>query len=420
MESPKLSASSSAGRREKKRRNVWRRLLPWSIGALLAALIVAGLWPRPTPVETAVVTRGPLTVTVFEEGKTRIRHRYIVSSPVAGHLRRIPLRAGAPVVEGETVLAVLEPEHSGFLDPRARAQAEAALQAAEAAKQLRQAELDRSASLLDLAEKDFARADSLIRSRAISTQQWDAARNLVEVRTRELHAAEFALRVADFEIAQARAALLQSRAPAPESTEPLEIRSPVSGYVLNVYEENARVVAPGAELMEVGDPRDLEAEIELLSSDAVGVQPGAEVSIEQWGGEEPLRGRVNLIERGGFTKFSALGVEEQRVKVRVDFLESFPPGKELGDRYRVEARIVTWHGEDVLQVPAGALFRRGNEWMAFVIRDGKAEPRKVEIAHHNGTAAEVLEGLAEGDEVILHPPDTIEEGAAVAPQEAED
>lgn len=418
MESPKLSAPSSAGRKEKKRRNVWRRLLPWSIGALLAALIVAGLWPRPTPVETAVVTRGPLTVTVFEEGKTRIRHRYIVSSPVAGHLRRIPLRAGAPVVEGETVLAVLEPEHSGFLDPRARAQAEAALQAAEAAKQLRQAELDRSASLLDLAEKDFARADSLIRSRAISTQQWDAARNLVEVRTRELHAAEFALRVADFEIAQARAALLQSRAPAPGSTEPLEIRSPVSGYVLNVYEENARVVAPGAELMEVGDPRDLEAEIELLSSDAVGVQPGAEVSIEQWGGEEPLRGRVNLIERGGFTKFSALGVEEQRVKVRVDFLESFPPGKELGDRYRVEARIVTWHGEDVLQVPAGALFRRGNEWMAFVIRDGKAEPRKVEIAHHNGTAAEVLGGLAERDEVILHPPDTIEEGAAVAPHEA--
>ena len=412
----KQSSSAPAPRSDKKRRGVWRKFLPWTVGALLLALIVAGLWPKPTPVETSAVTRGPLTVTVFEEGKTRIRHRYTVSPPLAGNLRRIPLRAGARIEAGKTVLAVLEPEHAGFLDPRTQAQAEARLQAVEATKKLRQAELDRSASLVELAEKEFARADALIRTHAIPAREWDAAGNLVQVRTRERNAAEFALRVADFEIAQAKAALLQSEGPGPDSGKPLEILAPVTGYVLNVFEESARIVTPGMALMEVGDPHDLEAEIELLSSDAVGVQPGAEVSIEQWGGEAPLRGRVTLVERGGFTKFSALGVEEQRVKVRVDFIDPPPPGKELGDRYRVEARIVTWHGEDILQVPAGALFRRGSEWMAFVIQGGKAVLRKVDIAHHNGTAAEVVVGLAENDEVILHPPDTIAEGAKVAVQ----
>ena len=173
----------------------------------------------------------------------------------------------------------------------------------------------------------------------------------MQVLTRELRAAEFVLRVADFEVAQAHAALLQAREPTAEQSEPLKIISPVDGYVLNVYEESARVVTPATPIMEVGDPRDLEAEIELLSSDAVGALPGADVSIEQWGGEAPLRGRVSIVEPGAFTKISALGVEEQRVKVRVDFLDPMPPGNELGDRYRVEARIVTWRGDDVLQVP---------------------------------------------------------------------
>jgi HlyD family secretion protein len=165
--------------------------------------------------------------------------------------------------------------------------------------------------------------------------------------------------------------------------------------------------------MEVGDPRDLEAEIELLSSDAVAVAPGAEVSIEQWGGEGTLRGRVSLVERGGFTKISALGVEEQRVKVRVDFLDSPPPGNELGDRYRVEARIATWHGEDVLQVPTGALFRRGGDWMTFVVENRKAHMRKVEIGRNSGLAAEVFSGLAEGETVVVYPPDSVTDGASV-------
>ena len=198
--------------------------------------------------------------------------------------------------------------------------------------------------------------------------------------------------------------------------EPLQLTAPVDGYVLNVFEESARVITAGVLIMEVGDPRDLEAEIELLSSDAVGVTPGAEVSLEQWGGNAPLRGRVSVVERGGFTKVSALGVEEQRVKVRVDFLDPLPPGHELGDRYRVEARIVTWHGENILQLPTGALFRRGGNWMTFVVHNGKARQRTVEIVRNNGIMAEVRSGLTEGETVILYPSDTLRDAVSVSVQ----
>ena len=414
MKTKTSSVSQSAASRVRRRPRAWRKLIPYVIVAGLLAAIVAGLWPKPIRVETAAVNRGPLIVSVFEEGKTRIRHRYIISPPVAGFLNRVELRPGAPIQRGKTVLAAIEPQMSGFLDPRALAEAEARLRAAEATKMQRQAELDRAAAALDLANKDLARADSLRRTGAVAAQEWDAVENRVQMRTRELHAAEFALRVADFEVTQAQAALMQAQHPESEKSGPLQILAPVDGYVLNVYEESARVVTPGLPIMEVGDPQDLEAEIELLSSDAVGVAPGADVSIEHWGGDSPLHGRVSVVEPGAFTKISALGVEEQRVKVRVDFLDSAPPGLGLGDRYRVEARIVTWRGDKVLQVPTGALFRRGNDWMTFAVRQGKARLRKVEIAHNNGVAAEVRSGLSEGDTVIIHPPDTVHDGASIS------
>ncbi len=278
----------------------------------------------------------------------------------------------------------------------------------------RRAAVDRARAALDMAQKDFARADELHKRHVISRQEWETAENRVRVLAHEANAAEFALRVAAFETAQARAALSQLQSPDAGESRPLRILAPVDGYVLSIYEENARNIAAGAAIMEVGDPRDLEAEIELLSSDAVAVAPGAAVAIEQWGGDTPLRGRVSLVERGGFTKVSALGVEEQRVKVRVDFLDTPPTGRELGDRYRVEARIVTWHGEDVLQVPSGALFRRGGDWMAYAVKDRKARLGKVEIAHHSGTAAEVVSGLSQGDVVIVYPPDSVADGVAVA------
>lgn len=390
-----------------------RRLLPWLVlGALLAG-IVAGLWPKPLAVETVQASEGPLTVSILEEGKTRIRHRYTISPPVAGWLNRISLRAGDRIEAAKTVLATIQAQPASILDPRARSEAEARLKAAQAAQQRTNAELERTQSDLELSKKEKVRADELRKSGAISAREWDAAESQVSVLTRALHGAEFAVRVAEFEVAQAQATLAQSQVPeGASSSEPLRIVAPVTGYVLQVFEESARVVTAGMPILEVGDPTDLEAEIELLSSDAVGVEPGAEVAIEQWGGDSPLRGRVSVVEPGGYTKVSALGVEEQRVKVRVEFVDP-PPGARLGDRFRVEARIVTWSSPKVLQVPTGALFRRGNQWMTFTLEAGRARLREVEIAHNNGRAAEVRAGLRPGETVLLHPPDAVTEGAAV-------
>jgi HlyD family secretion protein len=353
-------------------------------------------------------------VSVLEEGKTRIRHRYVISPPFAGLLERVELRAGAAIKAGETVLATIQPQPSSFLDPRSQAEAEARVKATDAARMQRSMQVERAKSALLLAEKEMARAKDLKQSGAIATKEWDTAESQVNVLTRELSAAEFAMQVAEFEFVQAQAVLvMQAKNPATDKVDAYKIVAPVNGYVLNVFEESSRVMTPGTPIMEVGDPNDMEAEIELLSSDAVGVQTGATVSIEQWGGDKPLRGRVTVIEPGGFTKISALGVEEQRVKVRVDLVEPLPPGRFLGDRYRVEARIITWHNDSVLQVPTGALFRRGSDWMTFLVDGGKARLSKVEILHNNGTAAEVVGGLTQGQSVIVHPPDAVAHGQAV-------
>lgn len=395
----------------------WKKAVPYVLVAGVLGAIVLGLLPKPIEVETAWVSRGPLTVSVLEEGKTRIRNRYVISAPITGLLNRVPLRAGARIEKDQTILATIQPQPASFLDPRAQAESRARLQAAEAAKDRASAEVDRAQAALDLAEKDRERNEALRRTGAISAREWDESENRATLRRRELRVAEFALRVAEFERAQAEAAMVQITSPVDAETKPLELRSPVNGVVLNVYEENARLVTPGMPIMEVGDPADLEAEIELLSSDAVAVSPGDPVWLEQWGGAAPLRGKVALIEPGGYTKTSALGVEEQRVKVRVDFVDPLPVENPLGDRYRVEARIVTWSAPDVLQIPTGALFRRGEQWMTFRVRNGRAELVKVGIAHNSGVAAEVRSGVAEGDRVILHPPDTIREGVAVRSRE---
>ncbi|MDB6071442.1 MAG: efflux transporter, family, subunit [Verrucomicrobiales bacterium] len=408
-------ANASRSHRQNQPR-AWRRLVPWIIGAGVAGFIVFGLRPRPLEVETATISSGPLTVSVLEEGKTRIRHRHLITAPVGGMLQRVEWRAGARIEAGKTVLAALVPEPSSFLNPRAKAEAEARLQAAEAVRMQRGTQLDRARDALSLADKEFERAKVLRRTGAIATREWDAAQNQVDLLNREVNTAGFALKVAEFESAQAKAALMQSESTVPDQSAPYQILAPVNGFVLNVMEESARVVTPGMPIMEVGDPTDLEAEIELLSSDAVGVQPGAEVSIEQWGGGGPLRGKVSLVEPGGFTKISALGVEEQRVKVRVDFAEPLPAGLLVGDRYRVEARIVTWHSDNVLQVPTGALFRRGGEWMTFLAEGGTARRTAVKIKHNNGIAAEIESGLTAGQSVILHPPDALEEGVKIEPR----
>lgn len=396
-----------------------RGYLVWIALAALVALLAYAMRPKPIAVEVATVGRGALTVSVLEEGKTRIRNRYVVSPPLTGLLQRTPLRAGDPLEAGQTVVATLETQPSGFLDPRTRAQAEAAIAAAEAAVSLRQAEVERARAAVDLVTKERQRARQLQAEGTISVQEWDRVDSEATVRERELRAAEFAVRVAEFELSQARAALMQGQQPDGAPSTLFQMRSPVDGVVLNVFEESSRIVGVGTPLMEVGDPRDLEVEVELLSQDAVSVQPGADLWIERWGGEQPLRGRVVTVEPAAYTKISALGVEEQRVKVRADFIDTPPANRPLGDRFRVEARVITWHSDDVLRIPTGALFRRGGEWMTFLVVGGQATLRKVSINHNSGVHAEVTDGVSAGDQVIVHPPDVVADGVKIRARKAD-
>ncbi|RFC46418.1 MAG: HlyD family secretion protein [Verrucomicrobia bacterium] len=389
--------------------------LRWLTLLLLVAALAFNFRPKPLPVETAAAFEGPMDASVLEEGKTRIRNRYVISPPLAGMVRRTPLRAGDLVVQGQTLVAVIDPEPSELLSPRSRAQAEARVQSAEAALQQREADVARAASAADLASRERARADVLSRSGAISEQERDAAELGASMRNREWKAAEFSRDISRYELAQAQATLRSG----PLGSAPLEITSPINGVVLNVFEENARSVAPGTPLLEVGDPSELEIEIELLSTDAAGVHLGAPVSIERWGGPDPLPAKVRLVEPAAFTKTSALGVEEQRVRVLVDFNATLPLSPKLGDRFRVEGRIQTWHSNRVLQVPAGALFRRGVVWKCFTLSGGAARLQELKVGHQNGQTAEILSGLAAGEAVIVHPPDAVREGLRVQARPSE-
>lgn len=402
------------GSRRQRRGYLW-----WIVGATVVLVLGYALRPKPISVELAEVGRGELIVAVLEEGKTRIRNRYVIAPPLAGLLQRTSLRAGDRVEAGQTVVATLETQPSAFLDPRARAQAEAAVAAAGAAVNLRQAEVERARAGVELAGKERQRAQQLLTDGTIAMQEWDRADAEATVRERELRATEFAVRVAEFELEQARAALVQGGQPDGVGAKRFTVHSPVDGVVLNIFEESSRFVNIGTPLMEVGDSRDLEVEIELLSQDAVSVQPGAALFLERWGGEQPLRGRVTVVEPAAYTKISALGVEEQRVKVRADFVDQPPPDRPLGDRFRVEARVVTWQAADVLRIPTGALFRRGGEWMTFVVVNDRATLRKVTINHNSGIYAEVIDGVSAGDRVIVHPPDVVADGVKIRARDAD-
>lgn len=391
----------------------WRRRLPWLGGVLLVAMIVVGLWPRAIPVEVAPVGRGPLVVTVDEEGMTRVQHRYVITAPVAGQLRRIDWKAGAAVEAGRTVLAVIETGPADFLDARLVAQAEARVRAAEAAQEVAAAQRARAEAAARQAATDRDRAQALRAGQVISAQEFEVAQLRAEAAAQELRAAEFARRVAEFEAEQARA-LVQRNLPG-GSVEPLVLTAPVNGRILRVMQESARVVPAGFPLLEVGDATDLEVRIEVLSRDGVAIRPGARVMLEQWGGAEPLAGRVRLVEPSAFTKISALGVEEQRVYVIADLVDPVEKRPTLGDSYRVEARVVVWERPDAVQAPAGALFQRAGAWRLFVVEAGRAQVRPVKVGRSNGVQTEILEGLREGERVVVYPGDKVADGTRVAP-----
>ena len=379
MSSENPTGAPPRGGRAKVSNRRGRRWLPYTGAVLLLALIGVGLWPKPVPVETAPATIGPLRATVNEEGKTRIKQRFLVTAPVSGQLRRLPFKAGAEVRAGETVVGnhrslPADPPRRALARPGRGPPRRGASEPGEGRDPI---------TTSPCANGIGTRSSS--RRRPSRSRKWSppSGGRRPSRRRRPRRRAPCARPRPSWR--PTRAARPANR---PPPAAPLEIKAPVSGRILRVFEENSRVVAVGTPLLEIGDPADLEVVIEVLSRDGAIIQPGAKVSLEQWGGAEPLEARVRLVEPAAFTKVSALGVEEQRVNVIADLLTPPERRASLGDQFRVDARIVVWEQPKALQVPSGGVFRRGQRWEAFVVREGRAELRTLEVgqAQQHGNA----------------------------------
>lgn len=391
--------------------------------AVIIALVVTGwlaIRPRPIRVEVVEVIEGPLKVTVQEDGKTRNREKYVVSAPVSGRLSRIGLDAGDPIEGEKSLLAVILPNQPPMLDARAEAEAKARLHAAEASAERAKVALEEAKINFELTKNRFERAEELLARRALSQDEFDLARSIYLASVQAQRKAEFDQEIARFELETVKATLSQFSDPNLDANfEPFEIFAPVSGNVLRLFQESATVVTQGTPLMEVGDPENLELEIDVLSTDAVRISPGAEVLIEHWGGEMPLRGVVRVVEPAAFTKISSLGVEEQRVNVIVDFDEPPYRFERLGDGYRVEAAITVEQLQKAVQVPNSALFRDGRKWYVFKLVAGRAVRQPVMLGIQNEVQTQVLQGVQPGDQVVVYPSDQIADGTRVVPVEPE-
>jgi HlyD family secretion protein len=385
------------------------RTVFWSAaGVIVAALIVYAFLPRPVLADFAVVERGDLVV--------RVREIYVVSAPVGGRLLRVDPEAG-DAVEAGAALANILPSDPAFLDVRSQAEARAALRSAEAAMGFAEAELERAEAEAEFARTEMQRIQTLFERGTVSQGALDRARLQLRSAEAALNTARanVRMRAAERDAAQAR---LVEPGQNGEVEGVVEVASPIAGEVLRVVQESESVVQPGQPILEMGDPRDLEIVAELLSTDAVRVEEGAPAMIEDWGGEDPLRARVRRVEPYGFLKVSALGVEEQRVNVILDLVDPPEQWTSLGHGYRVEPAIEVWRGEDVVRAPSAALFRHEGGWAAFVVENGRARLRAVEIGRTNGVHARVVSGLEPGDTLILYPSDRIEDGVAVEEREA--
>ena len=395
----------------------WRRMTVWGVLILAVAVGIGYAFrPQPVLVDLASVGRGPLVVTVDEEGETRVKDIFVVSAPVMGRVLRIEAEVGDSVVAGETVVAELEPVDPGFLDLRSRAEGEAVVRAAEAARVLAAADVKRAEAELDFAGIELDRAERLLRKEWISESAYDSAQRAYETREAEVETAQAALEMSEHELDTASARLLSPTDDmgVREPCDCVPIRAPVDGRVLRVLHESAGVVQAAEPLLEIGDPENLEIVVDLLSADAVKVRAGQPVIVEEWGGGAPLAGRVRRVEPFGFTKVSALGIEEQRVNVIIDFTDPAENWARLGHGYRVEARIVLWQGDDVLKAPQGALFRQDGQWSVYVVEDGRARLRAVTLGQSNGFEAEIADGLTADATIVLHPSDRLAPDIRVA------
>jgi HlyD family secretion protein len=397
---------------------IWVRRGGWVLAVVIVAGALAWIFrSQPVDVDTAAVTRAAFRKTVDEDGKTRVRDRYVVSAPLAGRLLRVELKAGAPVTPG-ALLATLIPSAPALLDARTERELQERVGAAEADELRAKANVQRATVALTLSRSELERATNLAAQGFTSKQSLDRGQREVELKTRELEAAQFEAEAAAHHFATARAALLRLHQDArgKDTGQRWEIRSPVAGRVLRVLQESEAVVAVGAPILEIGDPRNLEVVVDVLTSNAGGVTAGAPVELDLGGGASPLNGRVRLVEPGAFTKVSALGVEEQRVNVVIDFETAPADFQNLGDAYRVDARILVETRSDAVIVPTSALFRSGGVWAVFVVADGRAQLRTIDIGPRSGLAAVVERGLEPGTRVIVYPGDMVRDGGRVEPR----
>lgn len=386
-----------------------KHLVGLTVIAAVLVLLVRAFMPTPMLVDTGTTAVGPMRVTISEEGRTRVKQRYLITAPASGRLARPQWNEGDRVDRGD-VLARITPSPLGS---RESAEARARIETAEALVREAEANVARARVEQEEAVRGRERAEKLAASGSISRERLERAVHAATVAERSLESSLFRHRAAVSEHEVAQAALLALQEERGDARAVLSVAAPVGGRVLRLFEESERVVAAGTSLLEVGDPGDMEVMIDVLSTDAVRIEVGQAVWIEDWGGPDPLSGTVSRVEPAAFTRVSALGVDEQRVNVIVD-LDETPA--ELGDGYRVTGRIVVWEKADALRIPSSALFRVGEDWGVFVIEDGVARTHRVTVGQQNGIEAEILEGLVAGDSVILHPNPRIADGVGVAPR----
>lgn len=377
----------------------------------VVALLVVAWMPKPVPTEIVTATRGDLLVTVDEDGQTRVKDRYVVSVPLAGNVARIELDPGDRIQRGD-VLARLVPVAPPMLDERSRRSAEAQVDAAAAARRQALAQIERAKSSVTFAEKELARQKALVEKGVGTQAALDQAALNAQTQKAELASARFGASVAAHQLEMAQAVLGRVARSGKVDDEQMIVVSPIDGMVLKVMQESEGVVQAGVPLLELGDPAALEIVVDLLTSDAIRVKPGARVFIEEWGGN-PLQGRVRLVEPSAFTRISSLGVEEQRVNTVIELTSPRARWGQLGDGYRVETRVVVWEGAGIVSVPASAVFRQDDGWAIFAV-DGKvARLRRVKVGQRNSLQVEIVEGLTEGERVVSHPSDRVQDGVEV-------
>lgn len=397
------------------RERVWMgKWLFWAVFALLVAVAVTYvLRPEPMWVDVALVTRGPMEVTILEEGKTRVKDHYVVSSPVTGYLNRVERKVGDPIIPGGLV-AYVEPIPANVLDARSRAEAQARVEAARSALAAVRQKVSAARADAEYAESQYGRLRAMEKSGSVSAEQVQQAQSTAVRSAAILQSAQFEQDVATHELEAAKAVMDISAAHADNAmpTERVAVRSPVNGVVLEILRESEGVIQAGEAIVNVGDPSTLEIVIDVLSFDAVKLEPGTQARLSNWGGAT-LDGVVRLVEPIGFEDVSALGVEEQRVKVLADIVSPREQWRTLGDGYRVDAEFILWESTDVIQVPTSTLFDHNGTPAVFVLEESRAVLTAVETSQSNGLTTAVISGLKEGQTIVRHPARELNEGDRV-------